>query len=201
MASKNVSIWYDAEGDMIEVLWAFRDGYFTPTEDERILKRLDDNGEVIGFMVQEVSTLKQSTPLEFELAPELPGDDVLNLTARSAALELEVSERRVRQLAREGRLRGAVKHGNEWLIPTPVEVLPVRSPAAGSRYLTADEAASELGITGRRMRQLARDGRVHGAAKHGWNWRIPSPVELVPSRRGPAGVADRASPPDAPSAN
>jgi len=131
MASKNVSIWYDAEGDMIEVLWAFRDGYFTPTEDERILKRLDDNGEVIGFMVQEVSTLKQSTPLEFELAPELPGDDVLNLTARSAALELEVSERRVRQLAREGRLRGAVKHGNEWLIPTPISLTPGKRGPAG----------------------------------------------------------------------
>ena len=30
---------------MLEVLWAFREGYFTPTDDERILKRLDDDGQ------------------------------------------------------------------------------------------------------------------------------------------------------------
>ena len=52
---------------MLEVLWAFRDGYFTPTEDDRILKRLDDDGKVIGFLIHELSTLKQTNPVEFEL--------------------------------------------------------------------------------------------------------------------------------------
>ena len=130
MTSSNVSVWYDGEGDMLEVLWAFREGYFTPTEDDRILKRLDDDGEVIGFLIHEVSTLKQASPVEFELAPESPDGDVLNLTARHAAAELGVSERRVRQLAGEGRVCGAVKHGKEWLIPSPVEVIPgSRGPA------------------------------------------------------------------------
>lgn len=130
MTSRKVSVWYDGEGDMLEVLWAFREGYFTPTGDDRILKRLDDDGEVIGFLIHEVSTLKQASPVEFELAPESPHDDVINLTARHAAVELGVSERRVRQLASEGRVRGAVKHGNEWLIPSPVEVIPgSRGPA------------------------------------------------------------------------
>ena len=130
MTDRRVSVWYDGEGDMLEVLWAFRDGYFTPTADDRILKRLDDHGEVIGFLIHEVSTLKQASPVEFELVPESPHDDVVNLTARLAAAELGVSERRVRQLAREGRVNGAVKHGNEWLIPSPVEVTPgTRGPA------------------------------------------------------------------------
>ena len=31
MTSRKVSVWYDDEGDMLEVLWAFREGYFTPT--------------------------------------------------------------------------------------------------------------------------------------------------------------------------
>ena len=48
MASRTVSVWYDDEGDMLEVLWAFREGYFTPTDDDRI----------------------QRSPVEFELAPE-----------------------------------------------------------------------------------------------------------------------------------
>ena len=55
MASRKVSVWYDDEGDMLEVLWAFREGYFTPTDNERILKRLDDDGEVIGFLIHEMS--------------------------------------------------------------------------------------------------------------------------------------------------
>ncbi|MCY3656526.1 MAG: hypothetical protein OXG95_07935 [Chloroflexi bacterium] len=125
MTTRKVSVWYDGESDMLEVLWAFRDGYFTPTDDDRILKRLDDDGEVLGFLIHELSTLERAEPpLEFELTAEAPADDVVNLTARRAALELGVSERRVRQLARDGRVRGAVKHGNEWLIPSPVEVVP-----------------------------------------------------------------------------
>ena len=131
MASSKVSVWYDHEGDMLEVLWAFREGYFTPTDDERILKRLDDDGEVIGFLVHEMSTLKQPGPVEFELASEAPADDVANVTVRQAAIELGVSDRRVRQLAREGRVRGATKTGSEWLIPTPVEVIPGRRGPAG----------------------------------------------------------------------
>ena len=29
MNERSVSVWYDSKGDMLEVLWAFRDGYFT----------------------------------------------------------------------------------------------------------------------------------------------------------------------------
>ena len=79
MAGRKVSIWYDKEGDMLEVLWAFREGYFTPTDDERILKRLNDDGEVIGFLIHEMSTFKQSSPVEFALASEAPADDVSNV--------------------------------------------------------------------------------------------------------------------------
>ena len=131
MSSKKVFVSYDHQGDMLEVLWAFREGYFTPTDDERVLKRLDDGGEVIGFLVHEMSTLKQSDPVEFELESETPDDDVANITVREAATRLGVSERRVRQLARAGRVRGATKTGAEWLIPTPVEVTPGRRGPIG----------------------------------------------------------------------
>ena len=96
-----------------------------------MLKRLDDDGEIIGFLIHELSTLKQPSPVEFELAPEAPADDVANVTVSRAAAELGVSVGRVRQLAREhGRVRGAVKAGHEWLIPTPVEGIPgARGPA------------------------------------------------------------------------
>ena len=131
MTGRKVFVSYDQEGDMLEVLWAFREGYFTPTDDERILKRLDDDGEVIGFLIHEMSTLKEPSPVEFELASEAPADDAANVTVREAANRLGVSERRVRKLARDGRLRGALKTGSEWLIPTPVEVIPGKRGPVG----------------------------------------------------------------------
>ena len=141
MTKRQVSVWYDEEGDMLEVLWAFREGYFTPTGDERILKRLDDDGEVIGFLIHEMSTLKGSTPVEFELASEVPDDDVANITIREAAIRLGVSERRVRKLARDGRVRGASKAGSAWLIPTPVELIPGKRGPAGVARRQGDASA------------------------------------------------------------
>ena len=141
MTSRKVFVSYDHEGDMLEVLWAFREGYFTPTNDERILKRLDDDGEVIGFLIHEMSTLKEPSPVEFELASEALTDDVANVTVREAAVRLGVSERRVRKLAGDGRLRGAMKAGAEWLIPTPVEVTPGKRGPVGVAG-RVDEAGS-----------------------------------------------------------
>ena len=131
MTTRKVFVSYDHEGDMLEVLWALREGYFTPTDDERILKRLDDDGEVIGFLIHEMSTLDQANPVEFDLESEVPAGDVANVTAKEAAVRLGVSERRVRKLARDGRLRGAIKAGAEWLIPTPVEVVPGKRGPTG----------------------------------------------------------------------
>ena len=141
MTSRKVFVSYDHEGDMLEVLWAFREGYFTPTNDERILKRLDDDGQVIGFLIQEMSTLKEPSPVEFELASEALTNDVANVTVREAAVRLGVSERRVRKLAGDGRLRGAMKAGAEWLIPTPVEVTPGKRGPVGVAG-RVDEAGS-----------------------------------------------------------
>ena len=141
MTTKRVFVSYDHEGDMLEVLWAFREGYFTPTDDERILKRLDDDGEVIGFLIHEMSTLKEPSPVEFELESEEPADDVANVTVKQAAIRLGVSERRVRKLARDGRVRGATKTGAEWLIPTPVEVAPGKRGPVGVAG-RVDEAGS-----------------------------------------------------------
>ena len=141
MTNKKVLVSYDHEGDMLEVLWALKSGYFSPTDDERILKRLDDDGEVIGFLIHDMSTLKQPAPIAFELASEAPADDVANVTIREAAIRLGVSERRVRKLARDGRVRGATKAGSEWLIPTPAELIPAKRGPVGVAGRAGGEAA------------------------------------------------------------
>ena len=67
-------------------------------------------------------------------------DDVADVTVREAAVRLGASERRVRRLALDGRLRGAVKAGAGWLIPTPVRVVPGRrGPVGVAGRLEADE--------------------------------------------------------------
>jgi len=131
MTTRKVFVSYDIEGDFLEVQWAVKEGYFTPTDDDRILKRLDDDGEVIGFLIHDMSTLRKPSLVEFELASEVPAEDVGDVTVKEAAIRLGVSERRVRKLALDGRLRGAIKSGAEWLIPTPVEVTPGRRGPVG----------------------------------------------------------------------
>ena len=146
MTNRKVFVSYDHEGEMLEVLWAFREGSFTPTDDERILKRLDDDDEVIGFLVYEMSTLKDPSPVQFELESEAPVEDVATVTVREAATRLGVSERRVRKLAPDGRVRGAIKLGAECLIHTPVEVIPGRRGPVGiaGRVHTTEHGGEDL---------------------------------------------------------
>ena len=132
----NASVWYDSEGDMIEVLWSFVERVYTPTDDDRILKHLDNDGNVTGFIIHDFSSFKGSAPVEFELGAEEVSEDVANVTAAMAARDLDISPQKMRRLIRDGRVAGAQKVDGTWLIPTPIDVLPgKRGPvgAAGAR--------------------------------------------------------------------
>ena len=133
MTTRRVLVSYDHEGDILEVLWAVREGYFTPTEDERILKRLDDDGEVIGFLIHEMSTLGEPTPVEFELG-------IRSRRGRCRQCDRAGGGRPVGRVGAQGAqagkgrptcVRERSKAGSEWLIPTPVEVIPGRRGPVG----------------------------------------------------------------------
>ena len=47
-------------------------------------------------------------------------------------------------------------------------------------YLTAKEAAAEVGLSYTRIRTLLRQGRVTGAIKPQRDWMVPSPVKIIP---------------------
>ncbi|MCK6554840.1 DUF2283 domain-containing protein [Candidatus Binatia bacterium] len=66
MASRNVKIWYDAEGDYLEVMFEQREGYFRGTSSDQVMEKVDADGNVLGFSVLKVSALKQQ-PLEITL--------------------------------------------------------------------------------------------------------------------------------------
>jgi uncharacterized protein YuzE len=66
MAGKRVKIWYDAEGDYLEVIFEQKEGYFRETENDAVMEKVDEEGNLLGFSVLKVSELR-SAPLEVVL--------------------------------------------------------------------------------------------------------------------------------------
>lgn len=67
MDRRFVKLWYDPEGDYMEVIFEKKAGYFQETENDRVMEKVDAEGNVIGFSIAEVSTLK-GKPFEVPLA-------------------------------------------------------------------------------------------------------------------------------------
>ena len=66
MAEKIVKMWFDPEADFLEVTFEQKHGYSRPTENDQVMERVDEDGNVIGFSVLRVSSLKK-VPLEVAL--------------------------------------------------------------------------------------------------------------------------------------
>ncbi|HEV8262899.1 MAG TPA: DUF2283 domain-containing protein [Burkholderiales bacterium] len=66
MAEKRVKIWYDKEGDYLEVIFDQRAGYFRETTNDQVMEKVDSQGNVLGFSVLKVSSLQKS-PFEVAL--------------------------------------------------------------------------------------------------------------------------------------
>jgi uncharacterized protein YuzE len=67
MAGKIVKLWYDPEGDYLEVTFEKKKGYFRETKDSHVMEKVDAKGNILGFSVLRVSSLKRK-PLEVALA-------------------------------------------------------------------------------------------------------------------------------------
>lgn len=57
MAARSVRIWFDRDGDFLEVIFEQREGWFRETTDDRVMEKVDADGNVIGFSVLHVSSL------------------------------------------------------------------------------------------------------------------------------------------------
>jgi len=64
---KEIKIWYGREGDYMEVLFEKKAGYFRETENDAVMEKVDNEGNVIGFSILKFSTLKQNEILSFTL--------------------------------------------------------------------------------------------------------------------------------------
>jgi uncharacterized protein YuzE len=66
MGEKQVRVWYDPEGDYLEVIFDEREGYFRETDDDRVMEKVDIQGSVLGFSILGVGSLK-GVPLQVAL--------------------------------------------------------------------------------------------------------------------------------------
>ena len=64
-----IVIWYDREGDYLEVLFEKKKGYFRETENDAVMVKVDEQGNVIGFSILKVSALGDH-PLAVSLTAE-----------------------------------------------------------------------------------------------------------------------------------
>jgi uncharacterized protein YuzE len=66
MAERKVKIWYDTEGDYLEVIFDQKAGFLRERSDDQVMAKVDDQGNILGFSVLRVSALKEK-PLEVAL--------------------------------------------------------------------------------------------------------------------------------------
>ncbi len=68
MAGQSVTVWFDPEGDFLEVLLdPSKPGYFRETDDDRVMERVDETGTVIGFSILGISRMSSQSPVELVL--------------------------------------------------------------------------------------------------------------------------------------
>jgi len=60
---ETVSVWYDEAGDYLEMLFAQQKGYFRETDNDAVMEKVNEAGQIIGFSILKVSALKGQPPL------------------------------------------------------------------------------------------------------------------------------------------
>ena len=58
---EKVKVWYDSKGDFLEVIFKQKEGYFRETSSDQVMEKVDMEGNVIGFSILKVSSLKEKT--------------------------------------------------------------------------------------------------------------------------------------------
>ena len=66
--AQSVKVWFDKEGDFLEVRFSDAPGYMRETDQDAVMERVDDAGHVLGFTVMAVSKLDKEHPLVAQLA-------------------------------------------------------------------------------------------------------------------------------------
>jgi hypothetical protein len=66
--AQSVKVWFDREGDFLEVRFSDAPGYLRETDQDAVMERVDAGGHILGFTVMAVSKLDKDHPLVAQLA-------------------------------------------------------------------------------------------------------------------------------------
>ena len=65
--TRKLKIWYDREGDYLEVLFSDLPGFMRETDNDNMMERIDENGNIIGYSILGISNIKDNKPIYAEL--------------------------------------------------------------------------------------------------------------------------------------
>jgi len=66
--AQTVKVWYDREGDFLEVLFSDKAGFMRETDNDAVMERVDEQGHILGFSIMRVSRIGKQKPLVAELS-------------------------------------------------------------------------------------------------------------------------------------
>jgi uncharacterized protein YuzE len=61
--AQTIKVWYDHEGDFLEVLFSEKPGFMRETENDAVMERIDEQGNILGFSIRQVSRIEKQKPL------------------------------------------------------------------------------------------------------------------------------------------
>jgi len=64
---KEIKMWYDSEGDYLEVIFERKAGYFRETRNDAVMEKVDEEGNILGFSILKLSALKEREPISVSL--------------------------------------------------------------------------------------------------------------------------------------
>jgi len=79
---KDIKVWYDAEGDYLEVLFEKKGGFFRETENDAVMEKVDDEGKIIGFSILNFIAIKRGGPISISLRSDKTRNTYLGLIAQ-----------------------------------------------------------------------------------------------------------------------
>lgn len=65
--AQQIKVWVDAEADFLEVQFSTKARFMRETNNDAVMERVDEEGNVLGFSIMEVSRLAKGKPLVAEL--------------------------------------------------------------------------------------------------------------------------------------
>lgn len=67
MGKREVKVWWDAQSDFLSVIFDGKDGFMVETTDDRVMAKVDEQGNITGLHILGLSTIEDMSGAAAEL--------------------------------------------------------------------------------------------------------------------------------------